>query len=98
MSDTTKSWVVYILRCSDESLYTGITTDITRRLNEHNFSSLGAKYTRARRPVRVVYEAAFCNRSLATQEEVKIKRLVKHKKESLILAYEKNRLEQKIEL
>jgi len=98
MGETSKTWAVYILRCSDETLYTGITTDIKRRINEHNFSSLGAKYTRARRPVRVVYEAGFCNRSMAAQKECYIKRLPKLEKEKLITAYLKNVLDHKLEL
>ena len=78
------SWFVYILRCSDNSLYTGITNDIERRLDEHNDSKLGAKYTRARRPVNLVYQESFDNRSLALKREIEIKKLKKLDKEVLI--------------
>lgn len=89
MNEKDGSWIVYILRCSDKSLYTGITTDISRRLNEHNYSSLGAKYTRARRPVMLVYEESFSSRSLAAQQEYKIKQLMRQEKEALICEFQK---------
>jgi len=50
-----KEWFVYIVECNDKTLYTGITTDLERRIKEHNYSSKGAKYTSKRRPVRMVY-------------------------------------------
>ncbi len=67
-------WFVYILECSDGTLYTGITTDVNRRLLEHN-SGNGSKYTRIRRPVklRALFEAK--NRSEASKEEYRIKQL-----------------------
>ena len=77
-------WFVYILRCADGSLYTGITTDLDRRLAEHNGSELGARYTRGRRPVMLVYSEYLENRSLASKKESLIKRLRKDQKESLI--------------
>ena len=77
-------WFVYILRCADGSLYTGITTDVQRRVKEHNFSPLGAKYTRGRRPVTLVYEELLCSRSLASKKEYVIKRLSKPQKELLL--------------
>lgn len=78
------SWFVYILRCVDDSLYTGITTDIERRVIEHNSSVLGAKYTRGRRPVSLVYHEKLGSRALAARKEYEIKRLSKSQKECLI--------------
>ena len=69
------SWYVYMLRCNDGSLYTGVTTDLQRRLNEHNTSSKGAKYTRARRPVELVYHEQAETRAEACQREYCIKQL-----------------------
>jgi len=78
-------WYVYIVECADGSLYTGITTDLNRRLNEHNYSfKLGAKYTRSRRPVRLVYKEEKINRSDASKRELQIKRLTRNKKIELI--------------
>ena len=79
-------WHVYIVRCRDDSLYTGITTDLTRRLNEHNNSPRGAAYTRGRRPVTLVYTDAVNDRSSASRRELEIKRLSKPEKERLLLA------------
>mgnify|MGYP000200095641 FL=1 len=84
-------WKVYILSCSDGTYYTGITTDIERRLNEHN-SGKGAKYTRSRTPVRLEEYTYFENRSLATKEELSIKKLSRGKKEKLIHKWRANRL------
>ena len=75
---------VYIVRCNDNSLYTGITTDLKRRLHEHNQTKKGAKYTRSRRPVSLVYSKLVENRSIAQKEEYKIKKLNKIKKEELV--------------
>lgn len=73
-------WFVYILECADGSLYTGITTDLERRVSEHNEGKLGARYTRARRPVKLRYSARFANRSEASVEEAAIKKLSRKKK------------------
>ena len=79
-------YFVYILRCTDNSLYTGITTDLVRRVKEHNgLNSLGSKYTAPRRPVKLVYSSIFENRALATSRELVIKKLTKKQKELLIL-------------
>ena len=80
-------WFVYILRCADNSLYTGITVDLARRLSEHNFSPLGAKYTRGRRPVKLVYQEKCASRSMAAKKEREIKSLDKSEKESMIARY-----------
>jgi len=77
-------YYLYILKCADKSLYTGITTDLKRRVLEHNGSKLGAKYTKARRPVKIVYSKKFKNRSLASKEEARIKNLTKAQKMELI--------------
>jgi len=75
------TWWVYLLRCADGSLYTGITTDLPRRLAEHNGDGpAGARYTRSRRPVQLVYHEAARNRSDAAQREAAIKRLDRARK------------------
>ncbi len=83
------SWFVYLLRCADNSLYTGITTDLNRRLAEHNGennSNKGARYTRHRRPVSLVYSETLTCRSNASQREYVIKQLSRTAKEQLILS------------
>jgi putative endonuclease len=77
-------YYIYILKCHDSTLYTGITTDLERRIKEHNFSDLGARYTRARRPVKLVYYKKMANRSLASKKEYRIKKLTRIKKLELI--------------
>ena len=72
-----------MLQCKDNSLYTGITTDLERRVKEHNSSKLGAKYTRARRPVKLVYSKEFESRSEALIEEARIKKLARVEKTKL---------------
>ncbi len=80
-------WYVYILRCADSTLYTGVTTDPARRLEEHNRSDrLGAKYTRTRRPVALVYQEDAVNRSAACKREAAIKKLSRPAKQRLISA------------
>lgn len=78
------SYFVYILECNDGSLYTGITTNITKRLDEHNTSDKGAKYTKVRRPVKLVYQEPSSNRSTASKREYAIKKLTRIKKLQLI--------------
>jgi putative endonuclease len=73
-------YYLYILECADKTLYTGITVDLERRINEHNSSKLGAKYTRVRRPVKLVYSKRFKDRSRATKAEGKIKKLTRVEK------------------
>ncbi len=68
-------WMVYIVRCRDRSYYTGITTDLTRRMAEHNSAGGGAKYTRPRRPVTLVYSEAAPSRATAAQREYQIKKM-----------------------
>jgi len=83
MSET-DHWFVYILSCCDNSLYTGITTDLERRIHEHNEGNKGAKYTRARRPVKLVYSEPASDRSSATRREMELKSLSTDKKRDLI--------------
>ena len=76
-------WVVYMLRCADDSLYTGITTDVSRRCDQHN-AGKASRYTRSRLPVRLVYEEDVTSRSLALKREAAMKALSRMEKESLI--------------
>ena len=78
------NYYVYILRCADDTLYTGITTDVDRRVLEHNGNEVGAKYTRARQPVQLVYSAKFSDRSSASKEEFRIKQMTRSQKELLV--------------
>ena len=80
-------YYLYILECADKTLYTGITTDLERRVLEHNEKKLGAKYTSARRPVKLVYSKKFKNRSLASKAESQIKKLGKAEKAELTKSY-----------
>ncbi|KKS65453.1 MAG: Endo/excinuclease amino terminal domain protein [candidate division WWE3 bacterium GW2011_GWB1_42_6] len=79
-------YFLYILLCADNTLYTGITTNLPRRLKEHNSPKIGAKYTRARRPVKLVYSASFPDRSSALIAESQIKKLSRLQKLTLIKA------------
>ncbi len=67
-------YFVYIVRCADTSLYTGIATELERRIEEHNISDKGAKYTRTRRPVTLVYSETYPDRSSASKREYEIKK------------------------
>jgi len=78
-----KSWYVYILKCADGTYYTGITTNINRRIKEHS-TKKGAKYTKQRGPFKLVYKASFHNRSSASKEEHRIKSLSLYEKIKLI--------------
>ena len=77
------TWKVYILRCSDGSLYTGITTDFEKRISAHN-SGKGAKYTRSRRPVELVYQEDCADHSCALKRELEIKAMKREQKLKLI--------------
>jgi len=68
-----------MLECADGTLYTGIATDLERRLDEHNHSPKGAKYTRTRRPVKLVYSEEYSNRSTASKREYEIKKKMSRK-------------------
>lgn len=77
------TWFVYLLRCADGSLYTGITKDIDRRCQQHN-AGTASKYTRSRRPVKLVYQEAHTSRSSALKREAAIKAMTKREKEAMI--------------
>ena len=79
-------YLVYILRCGDGTLYTGCTNDLPRRLQAHQ-SGRGAKYTRSRLPVELVYQEAVPDRSAALRREAAIKRLDRRRKLALIAAF-----------
>ena len=79
-----REWFMYVVKCSDNSFYTGITTDITRRLYEHNTTSKGAKYTRSRRPVELIYWIDFKDRSTAAKAEARFKKLSRKEKEVIL--------------
>ena len=76
-------WFVYLLRCADGSLYTGIAKDVDRRCRQHN-AGTASRYTRSRLPVVVVYREAHASRSLALRREAAIKALSRRQKEALI--------------
>lgn len=75
---------IYIVQCRDLSLYTGIATDVARRVEQHNSGNLGAKYTRGRRPVELVYAVKVGSRSQALKEELRIKKLSRDQKRRLL--------------
>ena len=77
-------WMVYIIRCSDNSLYTGVTTDLERRFQEHLGNPRGAKYFNGRKPMEGVYSEKGHTRSSASQREAAIKKLSRDKKLLLI--------------
>jgi len=77
-------YFIYILKCNDNTLYTGITTDIQRRIHEHNFSKKGAKYTKTRRPVILVHTETMQDKSSAAKREYAIKKLTRLEKLALI--------------
>ena len=79
-----KDWFVYVIRCSDDSLYTGVTTDIVRRFSEHAGESKGAKFFNGRRPLEVVYSETGHDRSSACQREAEIKKLSRAEKLALV--------------
>jgi len=75
-SASRSAWFVYLLRCADGTLYTGITTDVERRVAEHNGNhGLGARYTRSRRPVTLAHVEPACSRAEAARREAAIKQL-----------------------
>lgn len=80
----TTSWFVYIIEANDHSLYTGITTDVDRRFQEHCGNTAGARYFNGRKPVEVVYREGGHNRSTASKRESEIKKLGRQQKLVLI--------------
>jgi putative endonuclease len=77
------NWLVYMLECSDNSIYTGITNNLEERLKTHQ-SGNGAKYLRGRLPIKLVYKENLINRSEATKREIHIKKMSKKEKKNLI--------------
>ena len=89
MARAATAWYVYIVRCADSTLYTGVAIDVTRRVAEHNgvrSKRAGARYTRSRRPVKLVYREPAANRSAACKREYRIKQLPRAEKLALIAA------------
>ena len=85
MTNLETDWWVYLVRCSDRSLYTGVTTDLVRRVDEHNGEQPGgARYTRARRPVALVWSERCDSRSAAQQREATVRKLSRRQKDRLI--------------
>jgi len=79
-----RNYVVYLLECADGTLYTGIATDLKKRVTEHNESKQGARYTKSRRPVRLVYSEKAKTRSAALVREYAIKQLSRTAKQVLV--------------
>jgi len=77
-------YYLYIIRCADDTLYTGIAKDLTKRIEEHNTSPKGAKYTRNRRPVVLVYSEEHSDRSAASKREYVVKKMRRLEKLELI--------------
>ena len=88
MPRAVQSWNVYIVRCADGSLYTGVAMDVGRRVAEHNGvgtrAARGARYTRSRRPVKLVYQESAVSRAIACRREYRIKQLSRSEKLALI--------------
>jgi len=83
--ETAQGWFVYMLLCADGTLYTGVATDVQRRLREHNGDArLAARYTRSRRPLTLVYSEPASDRAAACRREAQIKRLSRLAKQRLI--------------
>ena len=77
-------YFLYILKCVDGTLYTGITVDLVRRVREHNSSHRGSKYTRSRRPLKLIFSKEFIDRSKASKEEARVKILSREEKLNMI--------------
>lgn len=84
MKTTTAHWYVYMVSCADNSIYTGITTNLQRRILEHNSPRGGARYTRSRQPVVLVYYEEYPDRSLASKREFHLKKLSPGRKRALV--------------
>jgi putative endonuclease len=82
-------YYVYLVECSDGTYYCGYAKDLNSRISEHNNSKLGAKYTKSRRPVKLVYSERFLTKSEALRRECTIKRLSRKGKEALVAMKDK---------
>jgi UV DNA damage endonuclease len=80
---TNDAWFLYLLRCADGSLYTGISTNVSRRCQQHN-AGTASRYTRSRLPVELVYQESQASRSVALKRELAVKAMSRQGKESLI--------------
>jgi len=89
-------WHVYIVRCADDTLYTGIARDLARRVAEHNAGKAAARYTRSRRPVVLVYYEPAASRSAAAKREYEIKCLRREEKQLMVEAMRKAKLHQNL--
>ena len=87
MPHSRNSWFVYIVCCADNTLYTGITTNLDKRMRQHNSLKGGAKYTRGRQPVVLVYAEKVASRSLACRREYDLKKLSSQQKRRLIKSF-----------
>ena len=85
MSSLNSEWYFYIVRCKDNSFYSGMTNDLTKRIEEHN-NGTGAKYTHSRKPVALVYSEKCSSASEARKREAQVKKWPRAKKEELITA------------
>lgn len=83
------SWVVYILKCADQTLYTGITNDLPARIAAHE-EGRGAKYTKGRAPLVLVYREECDDRSSASRREIAIKKMPRERKMEMIAQHMKN--------
>ncbi|WP_227254705.1 GIY-YIG nuclease family protein [Frigoriglobus tundricola] len=90
MLRTKAEWWVYLLKCRDGTLYTGITTDVERRLAQHN-AGTASKYTRSRRPVAVVYRESAQGHGAALRREIAIKKLSRAAKDALVASQRRRR-------
>ena len=80
---TNDAWFLYLLRCADGSLYTGITNNVSRRCQQHN-AGTASRYTRSRLPVELIYQESQASRSVALKRELAVKAMSRQEKESLI--------------
>jgi putative endonuclease len=87
LMNTSAIWHMYVVKCRDDSLYCGVTTCVERRLHEHNTSHRGAKYTRSRRPVVLVFDMICESRSAALKAEAAFKRMTRKQKLHMIHEY-----------
>lgn len=81
------AYYVYIVECSDSTYYCGYTNNIDARIKEHNYSKTGAKYTKSRRPVKLIYSEKLLSKIQAMKREIEIKKLARREKEILVLSY-----------
>ena len=82
MTKTKTNWYLYLVRCADDTIYTGISSDVQARIDKHN-SGRGAKYTQARLPVRLIYSESQPNRISAMKREIEVKKWGRKRKENL---------------